>query len=137
MAYFKGVVARQVESATWRDAVGRHRPMWSFDNDRIHQNKQRLAYLQINSNNRFPLPPNSPDMHRVVERCIARLKAAFRGWLYDNPSKRTMADYRAALVDLFKRTQTADVINKDVKKLPKLWPAILRAGGDWPPKQQL
>ena len=137
IAYFKGVVARAMLGKTWQEAAGRHRPWWSFDNDKIHQNRMRLAYLKINANNRFPLPPNSPDMHRVVERCIARLKGDFKDWLYAHPAKRDMAEYRKALLKLFKDGQTADVIDRKVKKLPKLWPFILRAQGGWPPKKQL
>lgn len=136
MAYFKGVVQRATQGPVWREDAGRHMPWWSFDNDKIHQNKLRLAYLKINANNRFPLPPNSPDMHRVVERTIGRLKDKFRSWLYDNPGKRTMAEYRAELQRLFKQTVTVEGMESEVRKLPKLWRAILTAKGGWPPKSE-
>lgn len=137
MAFFKGKLAEVTSSRVWMEQAGRHRPIWSFDNDKIHQNRLALAFLKINRNNRYPLPPNSPDMHRVVERCIGRLKAAFSTWLYDHPGKRTMRDYQNAFKELFFSTQTADVIDKDVRKLPTLYPYIIKANGGWPPKRQL
>ena len=137
MGYFKERMAAAIDSSVWRTAVGRQRPIWSFDNDKIHQNRLILAQLKINHNNRYPLPPNSPDMHRVVERCIGRLKTKFADWLYDHPGKCTMAEYKRALLDIFMSTQTSDVINRDVKKLPQLFPLIVKAKGGWPPKGQL
>ena len=110
--------------------------LYSYDNDKIHQNRLTLAYLKINTHNRFPLPPNSPDMHRVVERCVGRLKQAFQTWLYDHPAPRTAAEYQDELMALFSKTQTADVIAGDVAKLPTLWPLILKAKGGWPPKKE-
>lgn len=114
--------------------------MYSFDNDRIHMNPETLASLQINYKNRFPLPPNSPDMHRVVEHCIGRLKTAFRKWMYAHPRSRTMREYRAALTHIFFKqasVASANVINKDVKKLPALFKEIRAAKGNWPSKRSL
>lgn len=137
MGYFKEKVAAGMQTEAWRQRAGRFRPIWSFDNDKIHQNRLILTYLKINANNRYPLPPNSPDMHRVVERCIGRLKRAFREWLYEHPAKRSMAEYRRALETIFKTTQTAAMIEKEVKKLNTLYKCIIKAKGGWPPKNQL
>lgn len=114
--------------------------MYSFDNDRIHMNPGTLASLKINYKNRFPLPPNSPDMHRVVEHCIGRLKTAFRKWLYAHPRARTIKQYQAALASLFyKRAGVAGAtaIRKDVNKLPALFKEIRAVKGGWPSKRSL
>lgn len=137
MQHFKAVVEKARMGNVWQKAVGSGKPVWSFDNDRIHCNPFILNGLQINSKNRYPLPPNSPDMHRVVERCIGRLKKAFQTWLHDHPAKRTMREYRAALLKIFKEKELAESINKEVKSLVKLFPHISKAKGGWPPKNQL
>lgn len=136
MVEFKAAIAAVLASDKWREAVGRGGAILSFDNDKIHQNRLTLAFLKINAHNRFPLPPNSPDMHRVVERCVGRLKEAFQDWLYDHPAPRTAAEYQDELVKLFSKTQTASVIAGDVDNLPSLWPFILKAKGGWPPKKE-
>lgn len=113
---------------------------WSFDNDKIHQKLETLIALKINHKNRFPLPPNSPDMHRVVERCIGRLKTAFRKWMYAHPTSRTMQQYQQALTTLFftnKQIAGSTALTKDVKKLPGLFKEILAAKGSWPSKRSL
>lgn len=137
MEEFQAAAAAVTASATWRAAAGHAGPIWSFDNDRIHQNTLTLASLKINSKNRFPLPANSPDMHRVVERSIARLKGAFADWMYDHPAPRSAATYQAALRRLFKSTQTAQVVQADVAKLPNLWPTIIKNKGGWATTDQL
>lgn len=141
MQQFQQAAAAATSSAAWRAAFGHASPIWSFDNDRIHQNTLTLASLKINTKNRFPLPPNSPDMHRVIERCVGRLKDKFQAWLYDHPAPRDATDYQDALREVFTSSQTKvatpNVIRGEVEKLPTLWPMILERGGDWPPKDQL
>ena len=133
----KEAAAAVVASPAWRAALGTAAPIWSFDNDAIHQNPTTLASLQINTRNRFPLPPNSPDMHRVIERVVGRVKAAYAAWLHDHPTPRSPAGYQAALLALFRQTQTAAVISKDVANLPALWPSIIKNKGDWASTDQL
>jgi hypothetical protein len=113
---------------------------WSFDNDRIHQNPVTLARLKINSRNRFPLPPNSPDMHRVIEHTVGRLKTAFRKWLYAHPGPRSNKQYQAVLERIFyecPKVAGPAAIKKDVLGLPKLFKLIRLARGGWPPKREL
>lgn len=114
--------------------------LWSFDNDKIHQKAETLVSLKINYKNRLPLPPNSPDMHRVVEHCIGRLKSAFRKWMYAHPQARSMKQYRQALHTLFftdDHITGSDPITKDTEKLPALFKHILAAKGSWPPPAML
>ena len=141
MATFKEVIAAARTSTTWlAGGGGACREIYSFDNDRIHQNVETLSSLQINDRNRYPLPPNSPDMHRVVERCIARLKGAFSTWFYQHPGQRSMAQYRAELERLFfhdTSVATPKIISAEVDELPTLFPLIITAQGGWPPKHAL
>lgn len=114
--------------------------MYSFDNDKIHQKPETLAALKINYKNRLPLPPYSPDMHRVIERTVGRLKTAFRKWMYAHPGANTMEQYQAALTHIFfnhKKVAGADTINRSVKRLPSLFKEILAAKGGWPSKSSL
>lgn len=114
--------------------------MYSFDNDKIHQKPETLASLKINYKNRFPLPPNSPDMHRVVERCIGRLKSAFRRWMYSHPAPRDIEGYEDALTQLFfddTKVAGCKVLKKEINKLPALFKEILSVKGDWPSKRSL
>jgi hypothetical protein len=140
MASIKEAVQAAMASSAWQKGGGGNTKVWSFDNDRIHQRPETLAALKINSRNRFPLPPNSPDMHRVVERCIARLKQKWAAWFYANPAARDMKQHRAALLDIFatdKGVASPAVISAEVAKLPRLFPKILAREGDWAPRGEL
>lgn len=115
--------------------------IYSFDNDKIHQKPETLAALKINYKNRLPLPPYSPDMHRVIEYTVGRLKTAFRKWLYAHPGANTMEKYQDALTTIFfnkkkKSVADAETINKSVKRLPSLFKEILAAKGGWPPRKR-
>lgn len=74
-------------------------------------------------------------MHQVVEHCLARVKADFIAWFYNHPSKRSMAEYEAALQELFFTNQTADVIGSDVQRLPTVFKLIEEAEGGRIPKK--
>lgn len=139
MAAFKDEVDRLRRTAAWTTAAGQAAPLWSFDNDTIHQNPQSHSTLKINKNNRVPLPPNSPDMHRVVERSIGRLKKAFQSWLFEHPSARSMQQYRTALKKMFHKNETADVVSAEVASLPDVYREIVsrRVNGGWPAKEFL
>lgn len=113
------------------------RPIWSFDNDKIHQNKNIWQALQINSRNRYPLPPNSPDMHKVVEHCVAILKDRFQAWLYSSPTPLSMAAYQRHLKRIFEEHITAASVAADVATLPDTYHAILHptVNGGQPPQR--
>ena len=111
------------------------RPIWSYDNDKIHQEKMLQHALHMWGRSRFPLPAHSHDMHRVVEHCLGRLKRDFKAWYYNHPQQRSMAEYRQALKHLFYTNQTAAVISADVADLPSVFNAIKENGGDWPARK--
>lgn len=111
------------------------RVLWSYDNDKIHQDITLQAALKVGGRARAPLPPYSHDIHRVVEHALGRLKRAFNLWLYTHPGKRTMEGYMAAVQDIFYTQITAKSIRREVKKLPSVYRAIKEAKGDWPPRK--
>lgn len=138
MGKFQAAAKRVAAGPTWNQETRRGSPLYSFDNDRIHTVVDTLASLKINKNNRALLPPNSPDLHGVVERCIGRLKAAFQQWLYDHPKARTMDEYQQALRHIFltnPNIASPRVINKQVEAMPSVYAAVLAAKGDHPPKR--
>jgi hypothetical protein len=55
------------------------RVLWSYDNDKIHQDTTLQAALKVGGRARAPLPPYSHDIHKVVEHAIGRLKRAYSG----------------------------------------------------------
>lgn len=140
MEKFKKAAAKVKASGAWRQRHGTRCVKWSFDNDRIHTHVETLAGLQINARNRLDLPPNSPDMHGVVERCISRLKKEFQKWLYCHPAHREMSDYQEALRDIFfnnKKVASPAVIDKQVCFMPEVYAAIASPAvrGGHPPKK--
>ena len=78
--------------------------VYSYDNDSVH--KGALEELRVRglltSTNRAPLPPNSPDMHKVVEHCIARVTSMVNAELADTedsaPSGVLAGQSRAAVL---------------------------------------
>lgn len=117
-------------------------PVLSFDKPPIHggrdkgfQGRSVLSALGLEARHSFPLPPHSPDIHRVIEHTHARLVGEFSSWLYTEQSNTlTMQDYKKKLLELFwfhpKVAQPA-VIWKDVQGLPALYQSIVERGGTW------
>lgn len=136
MCRFKMAVAARLQQrpATGPGAFG-GRPIWSFDNDKIHQDRAMQSALHMYGRTRFPLPPHSHDIHHVVEHCLGRLKRDFKAWYYNHPRSRSMAEYRQALTSLFFTNQTPAVIAADVDNLPSVFNAIKEKGGDWPARK--
>lgn len=136
MERFKEAAKRAVRLGGWH-AYHKYpaTKFWSFDNDKIHQNKNLWRALSIQKKNRYPLPPNSPDMHKVVEHCIHNLKTKFKDFLYKNPKQLTMAEYQKVLKNIFHKEVKAESIKEDVDTLYDTYRGILRARGGQPPQQ--
>ena len=138
MTSFQQAAAAVVAGPAWRRRFGKACPIWSFDNDRIHTHVATLASLKINKCNRLP----SPDIHGVVERCIGRLKEQFQSWLYRHPAQRSMAEYQAAMRDIFfhnKKVAIPAVIDSQVQDMHGVYAAIASPAvrGGRPPKKFL
>lgn len=111
--------------------------VWSFDNDRIHQGA--LPELQLrgisSSSNRAPLPPHSPDMHKVVEHCIGRLTSMVDAELADTEDvQQSVAYWKGRMEHFFFGSITADSIARDVGSLGDTYRAIQEVQGAWPAK---
>lgn len=112
--------------------------IWSFDNDAVH--KAALPELLnrgiLTSSNRAPLPPCSPDMHKVVEHCIARLASLVNAELVStDDAVQSVAYWQQRLVHLFSTQITAPQIARDVQSLKKTHQAIIDAEGAWPARE--
>jgi hypothetical protein len=111
--------------------------VWSFDNDRVHE--AALAELRVRglltATNRAPLPPHSPDMHKVIEHCIGRLTSMVLAELADTEAVQlSVAHWQARLEDMFFNNITAESIAKDVVSLADTYRAIIDVEGAWPAK---
>ena len=112
--------------------------VWSFDNDRIHQ--AALPELQnrglIINSNRAPLPPHSPDMHKVVEHCIGRLTSMVNAELADTEDiHHSVSHWKARMEHFFYNCISAQSIARDVSSLAATYQAIIDVAGAWPAKR--
>lgn len=117
---------------------GQQQLVWSFDNDRVHQAALPMLREQglLTTTNRAPLPPFSPDMHKVVEHCIARLTCMVAAELADTEDIHLdVAHWMARLEQMFFGAITADSIARDVDSLADTYRAILEVEGAWPAKR--
>ena len=84
---------------------------------------------------RVTLPALSPELHKVVEHAIARIKQGFKRWLRDHPQSTSMHKAFAALHQIAQQQCSADIIKRDVDSLRDTYNAVLAASGDYPPKK--
>lgn len=112
------------------------KPLLSWDNDSVHTSHlTRLPeYGVFSGRDRKALPARSPDLHRVIERSHARLCQRFIKQLHYQGDIYTAEQYIQQLRDLFFQHESADVINKDVQQLPKLYRVVAKEGGYAPGK---
>lgn len=132
MARLRSAVEERLAASPHPELAGRL--LWSYDNDKIHQDIILQSQLRIGGRNRAPLPPYSHDIHRVVEHTLGRLKRRFNLWLYTHPQQRSMQDYMRALQHIFYSIGETKAIADDVASLPSVYRAIKKAKGDWPPR---
>lgn len=86
MQRFKLEIEQAIRCGGWVRHFGyRAGILWSFDNDKIHSNTSLWQALKINNKNKYPLPANTPDMHKVVEHAIKGFKEKLVAFLYTNP----------------------------------------------------
>lgn len=111
-------------------------PIYSYDNPRIHTNPDMLQRLGINPDlNAFPLPPKSPDMHRIIERVHGRICTRFRKWLADQPQKQTIQACIAKLREIFFQTETPTVHQNDIASYHEMLQQIVERQGAWPERR--
>jgi hypothetical protein len=74
-------------------------------------------------------------MHRVIEHTHGTATMLFRRWLYNNPGKHTIQQYKAAFEELYKQCTSAATISADVAGLPEMYAWIHSNAGNWAPKE--
>ena len=104
---------------------------FSFDNPPIH-NTCPLSTIGIEPEHRAPLPPRSPDMHKVIEHIFGTLTNAMNESLASDPELKGVTKYKEKLEELFMHRITPNSVSKDVKSLKSTYDEIIRLGGDWP-----
>ncbi len=108
-------------------------PIYSYDNPRIHTNPAMLQRLGIWPGiNSFPLPPKSPDMHRIIERVHGRICTRFRDWLANQPQKQTIQACIAKLEEIFRKFETPAVHQHDIASYHEMLQQIVEKQGAWP-----
>lgn len=81
----------------------------------------------------MPLPPYSPDLHRVIEHTHGSAEVAFQKWLHENRGKKTIDEYKQAFKDIYYKVNTQQSIRADVQGLPRLYQWVWENGGNLPP----
>jgi hypothetical protein len=123
-------------------------PIWSYDHAGHHDTadvNERLARIGITQqdSSRCPLPPVSPDFHRVIEHVHAIVCGAFNKKLRTLKGKRTAKYYQRVFKRTFHSVIKASTIQKDILGLPELWTTVSASKadggteGDWAPQDML
>lgn len=109
--------------------------LYSYDNPRIHESAaDLLERAGISPADRVPLPPYSPDMHKVIEHAHSNLQQIFKQMIRDNSNIKTPVGYEYALRRAAKQL-SKESIARDVQSLPETYKAIIKEGGKWPAKK--
>jgi hypothetical protein len=113
-------------------------PYYSWDNASWHQAAD-LSTIGIKHEHRLPLPPNSPDMHKVIEHVVGNTKRRMKECLCDNAALTSVKDVKKAMEKVFYTKNKVTSIRKDINSLPGTYKIIhdkLCAGGtegNWAP----
>lgn len=113
----------------------------SFDNAAWHNEEEFYAAVKKmhlgGKVERIPLPPGSPDVHKVVEHVIGLLKRLLNKALREDATLCTMKQYKKKAEQIFNHIIKTSGIQKDIASLPSTYEAVLAAGGGWaPPKKR-
>lgn len=135
MKHFEKEAALVLEKACngdqdWLEA---HPPIFSYDNTNLHDAADEVVG-PIGSPNRAPLPPYSPDMHKVIEHSYNFLTMKLnQGILHEiaeqHAEKPFPPDYWPRLVEEVYRQYTTESIRKDVRSLMDTYRDIVAHGG--------
>lgn len=104
------------------------RMQFSFDNAAIHNCPGLLeSHAGISPSQRVPIPPYCCDLQQPIEHAHGRFKMALRKELrrpdaHDNTWWPTnLAELRSKCEEIWDRVNPLHVVNKDVKRLRKLY----------------
>lgn len=113
-------------------------PLYSYDNTNIHEAAwQFFGGMDIL---RYPLPPYSPDMHKVIEHVHAIICTALRSWITHEeehaPGEVVHGTlYMDKLTEIFNEKIQPSSIKKDCMSLVATYRAIIHSDGSYPPKR--
>ena len=107
-------------------------PLYSFDNPPIHQAAD-LARAGILPQQRVPLPPRSPDMHKCIEHIFGILTRNLNTSLLRNPLINNLQMYKEEIERLFYSSITKQGVQADVQSLLETYRSIAGpSNGGWP-----
>ncbi len=114
-------------------------PIWSWDNNRIHNAAaKRLRELGITRGKQSGLPPLSPDMHSVIETCHGTVAAELQKFINlrtPQPGD-TLQVYIDELYRIHERMITPQWVQHAVWRLFKdVLPAIIDCHGEYADKK--
>lgn len=122
------------------------RPLFSWDNNHsqtakvvdkklfFHDTPLASGETYNIDDHKIPIPPYSPDMHRIIEHVFNRLVHNLYARIYRFPEQfKTPKDVADLLVHAFFE-MTAESIAKDVEQMPELYAWLVNNGGKWPPR---
>ena len=105
-----------------------HRPCWvSWDNASIHnftEDLGGLAALNLTQHQHIVLPARSPDLHQIIEKCFARLKADLVASMYKVGWDQVTPEWVAQWVIDWCEAIKAETIQDGLNLLPKLYTAV-------------
>lgn len=120
-------------------------PIFSYDHAGSHDTaevEEILEGMGISQQEscRCPLPPLSPDFHRVIEHVHGIVCNAFRKELRNMSYKRTVSSYKKLYEKLFYERIKAESLQKDINGLRAMWEVVSTpvsqggTGGNWAPQ---
>lgn len=145
----KGEVARSLSSMEFEDIMGQFRAamstpekiqhksrgerwQYSWDNDKIHQGAD-LERVGFREEDRYPLPPLSSDMHKVIENVHAWLQQQMEKWIEDQGDEPLEVEScKNELKRLFDDVYKPEWIQANVASLRETYEAIVFADGGYP-----
>lgn len=114
----------------------------SYDHAGAHDSAQAEELLEKigitqDAQSRMPLPPLSPDFHRVIEHVHAIASRAFDVKLRNTEGRRTINKYKEMYEEAFYEAVNADSVQADIRGLKLLWEHVRKSTqeggseGDW------
>lgn len=116
--------------------------MWSMDNAAIHNcddkaMERELGISKPGQGNRLALPPNSGDMHLVIERAHARAGLQFQDRLLRLGRVLTIEEYKDMFRQAFYDANKPEQVQGDIASLPALYEAIVAGHGEYVAQKKL
>lgn len=143
MVEFQEIAAEVLEAAFNYDQqkIQDNQPIFSYDNPTVHLGGDAVVGPQ-GSPFRAPLPPYSPDMHKVIEHVFNTSSQILKVEVFpaviangrNHPSGGYSVDVWPKVVEGTVRAIPLSSIQNDVRSLPDTYRYVIDHGGDWVPR---